>query len=146
MRILGVDFGDRHIGLALSDPLGVIAQPVGTYVLKDRKADNAAFFQEVVRTKEVGLIVLGLPLRLDGSSGSRAEKTRAFARWVGAVTGREVVFWDERLTTRQATEIMREQRVKKENRRSVVNQISAVIILQAYLDGRTTDEPDQDPF
>ncbi|MCX6566293.1 MAG: Holliday junction resolvase RuvX [Candidatus Aminicenantes bacterium] len=142
MRILGVDYGDRHIGLALSDPLGMIAQPLETYTLKEKKADNAAFFRELVQKHGVERIVLGLPLRMDGTPGSRAEKTRAFARWLEASVGRKVVFWDERLTTRQATTIMQEQSVRVEDRRSVVNQISAALILQAYLDGQATDAPD----
>ena len=82
---------------------------------------------------------------MDGTPGSRADKTRTFARWLEEITGRKVVFWDERLTTRQATSIMQEQSVRIENRRSVVNQISAVLILQAYLDGQATDAPDT-PF
>lgn len=142
MRILGVDYGDRHIGLALSDPLGMIAQPLETYTLKEKKADNATFFRAVVQTHGVERIVLGLPLRMDGTPGSRADKTRTFARWLEQSTGCKVVFWDERLTTRQATAIMQEQNVRVENRRSVVNQISAALILQAYLDGQTTDAPD----
>jgi putative Holliday junction resolvase len=142
MRILGVDYGDRHIGLALSDPLGMIAQPLETYTLKEKAADNAAFFRELVRAHKIDRIVLGLPLRMDGTQGSRADKTRVFARWLEENTGRNVVFWDERLTTRQATTIMQEQNVRVERRRSVVNQISAVLILQAYLEGQGTDAPD----
>lgn len=145
MRVLGIDYGDRHLGLAVSDPMGIIAHPLGTYILKDRKAENAAYFQELIRTKEIELIVLGLPLRMDGTSGTRVEKTRTFARWLEAMVGRKVVFWDERLTTQQATDIMHEQKVKLEDRRSVVNQISAVIILQAFLDGHANDAPVSDP-
>jgi putative Holliday junction resolvase len=146
MRILGIDYGDRHVGLALSDALGMFAQPLETYILKDRKADNAPYFRDLVRTRNIELIVLGLPLRLDGTSGTRAEKTRTFAQWLEGTVGRKVVLWDERLTTRQATEIMHRQKVKLEDRRSVINQISASLILQAYLDGLATDAPDSDPL
>lgn len=142
MRILGVDYGDRHIGLALSDPLGMIAQPLETYTLKEKKAENAAFFRGLVQTHGIERIVLGLPLRMDGTSGTRAEKTQVFARWLEQNTGCPVVLWDERLTTRQATGIMQAQSVRIEKRRSVVNQIAAVLILQAFLDGQATDAPD----
>lgn len=141
MRTLGVDYGDRHIGLALSDPLGMIAQPLETYSLKNPKAD-AAYFRRLVERHDIGLIVIGLPLRMDGTPGTRVEKTRGFADWLHGCTGRPVAYWDERLTTHQATAIMQEQNVRIGDRRSVVNQISAALILQAYLDRQTTDAPD----
>jgi putative Holliday junction resolvase len=141
MRILGIDYGDRHVGLALSDPLGLIAQPLETYILKDRKAENAAYFRRLVQAHDLGRFVLGLPLRMDGTAGTRAEKTREFARWLEGLTGLPVVFWDERLTTQQATAIMHEQSVRERDRKSVVNQISASLILQAYLNSIAHDLP-----
>jgi putative Holliday junction resolvase len=139
MRILGVDHGDRHVGLAVSDRLHVTAQPLGTYILSGRDEDDRAYFRELVRTQDIGKIVVGLPLRLDGTAGSRAETARAFASWLETAVGVEVAFWDERLTTHQAVGIMREQKVKPRDRRSVVNQIAAVLILQGYLDSRRPD-------
>ncbi|MBN1938323.1 MAG: Holliday junction resolvase RuvX [Candidatus Aminicenantes bacterium] len=139
MRILGIDYGDRHIGLALSDPLGMFAQPLETYILKDRKAENAAYFRRLIQIHEIGRFVLGMPLRMDGTAGTRAEKTREFAKWLEGLTGLPVVFWDERLTTQQATAIMHEQGVKEKDRKSVVNQISASLILQAYLTSMTRE-------
>lgn len=133
MRILGIDYGDRHVGLALSDSLGMIAQPLTTYTLKERKADNAAYFRDLVKSHDIKRIVLGMPLRMDGTPGTRAEKTRAFAQWLKGLTGLEIVFWDERLTTQQATAIMHEQNVRQKDQKSVVNQISAALVLQAYL-------------
>jgi putative Holliday junction resolvase len=144
MRILGVDFGDRHVGLAVSDPLRVAAQPLETYVLRARDEDNRAFFRDLVRARDIGEIVVGLPLRLDGTPGRRAEATRAFADWLAAAVGLRVSFWDERLTTREAQGIMRQQKVKLGDRRSVVNQIAAVLILQGYLDSRRSDAPSPD--
>jgi len=143
MRILGVDFGDRHIGLAVSDPLHLAAQPLTTYVLREGEAENRAYFREIVRAQDIGEIVVGLPLRMDGTVGTRADTTRAFARWLEEAAGRPVVFWDERLTTRQALGIMHEQKVKLKSRRSVVNQIAAALILQGYLDSRRTNAPPQ---
>ena len=144
MRILGIDYGDRYVGLAVSDPLLVSAQPLETYLLKDRDADNRDYFRRIVRVQEVSEIVVGLPLRMDGTPGTRADTTRAFAKWLEDAVGRPVVFWDERLTTHQALGIMHEQKVKLKARRSVVNQIAAALILQGYLDRRHADAPPPD--
>jgi putative Holliday junction resolvase len=135
MRILGIDFGDVHVGLALSDPLELTAQPLGQYNLRG-ETENKAYFGELIRRQEVGEIVIGLPLRMDGSSGTRAEKTRAFAAWLEKTTGLSVVLWDERLTTQQAIGIMHEQKIRTKAKQTVEHQISAALILQAYLDSR----------
>ncbi len=145
MRILGIDFGDVHIGLALSDPLMLTAQPLGQYRLRG-DAENDAFFNDLVRRHEVGEIVVGLPLRMDGSSGTRADKTRVFAARLQKSSGVPVALWDERLTTRQAVGIMHEQKVRTKVKRRVEHQISAVLILQAYLDSRRcNNHVPQDP-
>ena len=139
MRTLGIDFGDRNIGLALSDVLRMTAQPYGTYLFKNRPEEDALFFKDLTARQGIDEIVIGLPLRMDGSQGSRVDKTKAFARWLGAAVGLPVVFWDERLTTRQAHNVMLEQKVRTKDKRSIVNQISAAIILQGYLDSRRPD-------
>jgi len=135
MRILGIDFGDVHIGLALSDPLEFTAQPLGQYRLRG-EAENRAYFGDLIRRHNVAEIVVGFPLRLDGSSGRRAEKTRSFAALLEKACALPVVLWDERLTTHQAIGIMREQKVRTKQKRTVEHQISAALILQAYLDSR----------
>jgi len=135
MRILGIDYGDVHIGLALSDPLKLTAQPLGQYRLRG-KAKDRAYFADLIRRQEVGEIVIGLPLRLDGSPGTRVAKTRSFASWLEKSSRLPVVLWDERLTTRQAAGIMREQKIRTKARRTAEHQISAALILQAYLDSR----------
>jgi putative Holliday junction resolvase len=139
VRTLGIDYGDRNVGLALSDLLGMTAQPFGTYLFKNRPAEDAVYFKELVVRQQVGEIVIGLPLRMDGTQGSRVDKTKAFARWLGEAVGLPTVFWDERLTTHQAHQVMQEQKVRMKDKRSVVNQISAAIILQGYLDSRRDD-------
>jgi putative Holliday junction resolvase len=141
MRILGVDFGDRHVGLALSDVLLMSAQPLGTYVLQARDEANRDYFRALVRDRSIGRIVIGLPLRMDGTPGSRVGKTRAFAAWLEKTTGLSVEFWDERLTTQQAIRSVQEQKIKIKDKRAAVNQIAAVIILQGYLESRRPDEP-----
>jgi len=135
VRVLGVDFGDRNVGLALSDPLGLTAQPLMTYRLETAEED-ARFFSNLVRKHEVSEIVVGLPVRLDGTPGSRAEKTREFARWLEETLGLPISFFDERLTTRQALQLMRGQKIRTRQRRSVENQISASLILDSYLESR----------
>ncbi len=135
MRILGIDFGDVHIGLALSDPLELTAQPLGQYRLRG-DAEDDAFFRDLVHRHEVGEIVIGFPLRMDGSSGTQADKTRRFASHLEKTSGITAVLWDERLTTRQAAGIMHEQKIKTKKKHQVEHQISAVLILQAYLDSR----------
>jgi len=135
MRILGLDFGDRNIGLALSDPLELTAQPLGQYRLGEA-GQNKKYFSDLVRKHDVGEIVIGFPLRMDGSSGTRAQKTKEFAAWLEKAVGCSVVFWDERLTTQQALGIMREQKINWKTKKEVEHQISAALILQSYLDHR----------
>ncbi len=133
MRTLGIDYGDRHIGLALSDSLGITAQPFGSYTLKSPE-ENRKFFRELVEGHDVAEIVVGFPLRMDGTSGTRAEKTRSFGDWLEKAVHRPIVFWDERLTTREALQILREQNVRGRRKKDAEDQVSAVIILSAYLE------------
>lgn len=135
MRILGIDLGDRNVGLSLSDPLEITAQPFGQYQLAD-EANNAKYFADLIRRHEIKEIVMGLPLRMDGSSGSRAQKTQDFASWLEKSLSLPVVLWDERLTTQQAVGIMQEQNMSWKRKKKVEHQISATLILQSYLDHR----------
>jgi putative Holliday junction resolvase len=138
LRILGIDYGDRNVGLALSDALGVSAQPLMTYRLTDREAEDRAFFEFLIRKHEIDRIVLGFPLRMDGSPGTRVEKTRVFAAWLTSFSGVPVEYWDERLTTQQALGLIHEQKVKQKSKKAVLNQIAAALILQGYLDRRSS--------
>jgi len=133
MRVLGIDYGDRHIGLALSDPLLITAQPLGTYA-PGRESDDGTFFRDLVARHDVGEIVLGDPLRMDGSSGTRAEKTRAFAAWLEKTVGRPVTLLDERLTTRQALKTLDDGKLRGRKKKEWEDQIAAVIILSTYLE------------
>ncbi|MGB4703849.1 MAG: Holliday junction resolvase RuvX [Candidatus Saccharicenans sp.] len=138
-RILAIDYGDRHLGLALSDPLHITAQPFGNYTLKEAEAENRAFFQRLVEEKQVEEIVIGWPLRLDGSEGRRAEITREFASWLEKVTGRRVTLWDERLTTRQALKKLEGFSGSFREKKNREDQLAAVIILEAYLEKKRYD-------
>jgi len=134
MRILGIDYGDRHIGLALSDPLLITAQPLETYELTGRENVDRQYFRDLVARHEVGEIVVGDPLRMDGSSGTRAEKTRGFAAWLGKAVRKPIVFMDERLTTRQALNVLRDEKLRGKKKKNREDQLSAVIILATYLE------------
>ena len=133
MRILGIDYGDRSIGLALSDKLLITAQAIGRYEIKNRKKD-AQYFRDLVKQNQVSKIVIGLPLRMDGSEGPRAEKTREFARWMEKTLGIPIVFWDERLTTKQALQVLHDQKMDGRKKKKLKDQVAATIILSDYLE------------
>jgi putative Holliday junction resolvase len=134
MRILGVDYGDRHIGLALSDPLFITAQPLASYALTGREEDDGAFFRELVAKHDVSEIVVGNPLRMDGSSGTRTDTTRRFAAWLERTVGRPVVLVDERLTTQQALKTLGDGKLRGQRKKDWEDRIAAVIILSTYLE------------
>jgi putative Holliday junction resolvase len=146
MRVLGVDYGDRHIGLALSDPLLITAQPLGSYQLTGREDVDRRFFQDLVVRHDVEEIVLGNPLRMDGSVGTRSEKTRAFAAWLEKAVGKPVVLQDERLTTRQALKTLEGEKLRGPKKKDWEDRLAAVIILSTYLECRRNagDAPEVD--
>ena len=143
MRVLGIDYGDRHIGLALSDPLLITAQPLGSYELTGRERVDRKYFQDLVAAHDVGEIVLGNPLRMDGSSGTRTEKTRVFGAWLEKAVGRPVTLLDERLTTRQALKTLDDEKLRGRKKKDWEDRIAAVIILSTYLE--TKRGPDDGP-
>jgi len=146
MRVLGVDYGDRHVGLALSDPLLITAQPLGSYELTGRENVDRAYFRDLVAKHDVAEIVLGNPLRMDGSSGTRAEKTRGFAAWLGKAVGKPVVLLDERLTTQQALKVLGDEKLRGKKKKDWEDRIAAVIILSTYLERKRGegDAPEAD--
>ncbi len=130
-RILGLDIGEKRIGIAVSDALGWTAQGVETYI---RKGDgDAAYIADVAKRLGATLIVAGLPLNMNGSEGPSANLVRAFMAEVEAL-GFKVGFQDERLTTVSAERMLIEADVSRKKRREVVDKIAAVYILSAYLD------------
>ncbi len=138
MRILGIDFGDKNLGLALSDRLLITAQAFSSYRLKSKEEDEQ-YFKELVSKHEIGQIVIGLPLRMDGTPGTRVEKTKKFALWLENILRLPVILWDERLTTQQALKILQQQKIKDKKKKSIEDQISAVIILSSYLERKRTE-------
>ncbi|HKQ98405.1 MAG TPA: Holliday junction resolvase RuvX [Candidatus Polarisedimenticolia bacterium] len=132
-RILALDYGERRIGVALSDPLRLTAQALVTLTRRS-KADDLEALKEMVRTHGVVRIVVGLPLAMNGTRTPMSRRAEEFAAAVGRVTGLPVETWDERLSTAQATRALLEGDVRRARRREVVDQVAAVLILQSYLD------------
>ncbi|MCD6516988.1 MAG: Holliday junction resolvase RuvX [Candidatus Aminicenantes bacterium] len=132
MRILGIDYGDKTIGLAVSDEMLITAQALQSYKVKN-KDEDIRFFKDLASKYKINKIVIGLPLRMDGSEGSRVKKTKHFASWLKKSLDIPVVYWDERLTTKQALRIMKGNRLSNKKKKELVDQISAVLILSSYL-------------
>lgn len=135
MRIMGLDYGSKTVGVAMSDPLGITAQAVETIWRKDENKlrKTCARIEELISEYEVERIVLGLPKHMNNDLGERAEKALAFGEMVKRRTGLEVVMWDERLTTVEAERTLIENNVRRENRKQYIDKIAAVFILQGYL-------------
>ena len=140
-RVLAIDLGSVRIGLALSDPLGITAQPLGS-VPRGRAHGGVAAIADLVRAHEVAKVIVGLPLLLSGEVGARARDALRFADELrGALAGVEVETWDERLSTREATRVLVSGNVRRQRRKEVVDALAAVLILQGYLEsGRNEGE------
>lgn len=142
MRIMGLDYGNKTVGVAISDPLLLTAQ--GKEIIRRERANKLrqtlARIEELILENEIELIVLGCPKNMDGSEGDRVEKTKEFQEMIERRTGVDVVLWDERLTTVAADRYMMEAGIRRENRGKYVDEIAAVFILQGYLDYRKSHE------
>jgi putative Holliday junction resolvase len=134
MRILGLDLGDKRIGVALSDPMGWTAQGLDVITSAGGVKSDIRRIKEIADKHEVEKVVVGLPLNMDGSSGPRAEKARDFADRLARVLDLPVEMWDERLTTAEAERLLVEADMRRAKRRQVIDKMAAVLILQNYLD------------
>ena len=137
MRILGLDYGSKTVGVAVSDPLGFTAQGVEIIRREEENKLRKSLrrIEELVKQYEVEELVLGFPKNMNNTIGDRAEKSLEFAEMLKRRTGLPVVMWDERLTTVAANRTLMESGVRRENRKEHIDQIAAVFILQGYLDG-----------
>ena len=136
MRVMGLDYGSKTVGVAISDPLGITAQGIETI---ERKEENKlrktlARIEELVKEYEVEKIVLGFPKNMNNTIGERAEKSLELKAMLERRIGIPVIMWDERLTTVEAERTLIESNVRRENRKKYVDKIEAVFILQGYLD------------
>ena len=142
MRMLGLDFGSKTVGVAVSDGLLLTAQGVETIERKDENKlrKTCARIEELIAEYEITEIVLGLPKNMNNTEGERVEKTKAFGEMLERRTGLPVHYWDERLTTVAAEQILMESGVRRENRKAVIDKVAAGLILQGYLDCLKTKE------
>ena len=146
MRIMGLDYGAKTVGVAVSDPLGLTAQ--GIEIVR-RKSENKlrqtlARIEEIAKEYGVEKIVLGFPKHMNNDIGERAEKSLEFKEMLERRTGLPVVMWDERLTTVEADRTMMETGIRRENRKEYVDMIAAVFILQGYLDYLSNQQATQE--
>jgi len=133
VRILALDLGKRRIGLAISDPLGITAQGLPN-LERTRKRGDLEALATILREHEVGLILMGNPVNMGGVEGRQSAWVREFAAALEKRTGLPIRFWDERLTTVEAQRVLRESGISLEKRAAAVDRLSAVILLQSYLD------------
>ena len=136
MRLMGLDYGSKTVGVAVSDPLGLTAQGVETVWRKqeNKLRQTMARIEELISEYQVERIVLGYPKNMNNTVGERAVKCLEFKEKLEKRTGLPVVMWDERLTTAEAERTLMETGVRRENRKQFLDQMAAVLILQGYLD------------
>lgn len=134
MRILGIDYGDSRIGIAISDPFGWTAQGIETINWKENWEKPIERILQLVKESKVEKIVVGFPKNMNGTIGPRGEKTQEFIDSLSKKVDMEIIKWDERLTTVAANRAMHEMGVKTSKKKGLVDQIAAVYILQGFLD------------
>jgi putative Holliday junction resolvase len=132
MRTLSLDYGSKRIGVAICDELGITAYGVSTIIRRDRKQVLEAL-EELITQYDVKKIVIGYPIRLDGTRGIQCEKVDKFSGILEAAFSLPVIKWDETLTTKEAEDILFEANVRREKRKKVVDQLAATLILRGYL-------------
>jgi putative Holliday junction resolvase len=139
VRYLGLDIGNRRIGVAVSDELGLTAQPVLTLERRHNSREDLRSLARLCRRFGVAGVVVGNPLHLSGETSPQAARTQAFAAALGELAGLPVHLWDERLTTLEAHRILYEAGHQRQQHRRVVDQVAATLILQEFLDGQRLD-------
>jgi len=135
MILLGVDYGEKRTGVAVCDPMGILASPV-TVLHETNRKRLAAALAGIAKEKRADKLILGLPLRTDGSRGDKALACEALAEYLRTAHGLTVELWDERFSSTMAHQFLGTAGVKAKDRRGVVDAVAAVIILQSYLDRR----------
>lgn len=137
MRILAIDHGSKRMGLAVTDELGLIAQPLA-FIPAEPLADFFGQLREILCSKEVRLIVVGMPRNMDGSYGAAAGKVKAFIELLREQTAVPIRTWDERLTSVQAHRALQEGNIKGKRRKETVDQTAAALLLQGFLESGAT--------
>ena len=139
MRILALDHGTKRIGVAVSDETKTIAQPL-EYIPAEPFAGFLERLKQLIREKEIDLILIGLPRNMDGSYGPAAEKVQTFFGVLGGAITVPIKMWDERLTSAQANRVLIQGGARRAKRKEKVDQTAAAILLQSYLDGTKSDK------
>ncbi len=134
MRKIALDIGDVRIGIATSDPMGIIASGYETYTRTKNEEKDLIYFAELAKNKQCDTFVLGLPVNMDGTEGLRAVLVREFGEKLKQYTDIKVIFQDERLSTVSAEKALIEGGMRREDRKKVIDKVAASIILQSYLD------------
>jgi putative holliday junction resolvase len=132
-KILGIDYGTVRIGLAVSDPDRKIAFPLSTYERRSKEKD-AAFFRDTIEKEEVGQLVVGLPIHLDGRESEKSKEAREFADWLRETTGLPIAFADERFSSVHAEAALWSAGLTHKRRKDRRDRVAAQMVLQAYLD------------
>lgn len=142
MRIMGLDYGSKTVGVAVSDSLGLTAQALETITREEENKlrKTCARIESIIKEFEIETIVLGYPKNMNNSLGERAEKTESFREMLMRRTGLPVILWDERLSTVASERILQESRVRREDRKAVIDKVAAGLILQGYLDSLKAGE------
>ena len=142
MRIMGLDYGTVTVGVAISDGLGVTAQPIETITRKmeNKLRQTLARIEVLIAEYEVDFIVLGYPKNMNNTVGERALACEVFKEHLERRTGLSVELWDERLTTVESERILMESGVRRENRKAVIDKMAAAIILQSYIDAHPKEQ------
>jgi putative Holliday junction resolvase len=135
MRVIGLDVGDKTVGIAISDELGLTAQGLPT-LRRARLVADLAHVQGVAEEHSATRITVGLPLNMNGTEGPRGAASRKFGDALGKLTGLPIEYWDERLTTAQAERVLLEADVSRRKRRLVIDKLAAQVILQGWLDAQ----------
>jgi putative Holliday junction resolvase len=142
-RLMGLDVGNRRIGVAVSDELGLTAQPVMTLERKHNRRDDLRSLRRLARRFGVAAIVVGNPVRLSGEESLQTTKVQAFAAELGELTGIPIHLWDERLTTHEAHQILYEAGHPRQQHKRVVDQVAATLILQSFINEATAPNTPQ---
>jgi len=137
MRVLGLDLGDKTLGIAISDALRMTAQPREVFTFKTAHYKHALEYTvNYIKSENISTVVLGLPKNMNNTEGERAEISRRFAKKLEAATDAEVILWDERLSSAQVERTLIAGGVRRENRKQHIDKLAATVILQTYLDAQ----------
>ena len=144
-RIAGIDYGTVRVGIALADASTRIASPLENYTRRTPDLD-AEFFRRLIARERIDRLIVGLPVHADGGESAKSVEVRGFGRWLAEVTGLDVVYFDERYTTVEADELLREVGLTAKQRKARLDKLAAQIMLAAYLERAADDESDPQPL